>query len=236
MDQEHYQLFGVKDCVVTGNLKFDVTLPQDKIRQGQQWKSLWKTRQVVCAASTREGEEKVIINAWQKIEPDKRPLLLIVPRHLPRVIDIEEILQNQQISYIKRSQINDANEFTSDVLIGDTMGEMAFYLSCADYVLMGGTFMGTGGQNLIEPLSLGKPVIIGPSTYNFAQVCQNAIVAGIVIPLQGDDANTLQIALQQCIENLIKAPQIIQNMTTLSYGYAQLHQGATENTLKGLNY
>ncbi len=236
MDREHYQLFGVSDCVVTGNLKFDVTLPQEKILQGQQWKLLWQSRQVVCAASTREGEEKIIINAWQKIEPSDRPLLLIVPRHLPRVKDIEEMLHRQQVTFTKRSQIKDPSEVTSEVLIGDTMGEMAFYLSCADYVLMGGTFMGTGGQNIIEPLSLGKPVILGPSIYNFTQVCQDAIMAGIAIPIRGNSEDSIQIALQQCMENLIKAPQVIHNMTTLSDGYAQIHQGATENTLKGLNY
>jgi 3-deoxy-D-manno-octulosonic-acid transferase len=236
MDQENYQLFGVNDCVVTGNLKFDVILPQEKILQGQHWKTLWQSRQVVCAASTREGEENLIINAWKKMNPENRPLLFIVPRHLPRVKEIEEILHRQQMIYTKRSQIQDASEVTSDVLIGDTMGEMAFYLSCADYVLMGGTLMGTGGQNLIEPLSLGKPVILGPSTYNFAQICQDAIVAGIAIPIRGDTEESLQIALQECMENLIKIPQIIQNMATLSRGYAQLHQGATEKTLEGLNY
>lgn len=236
MDKEHYQLFGVQDCLVTGNLKFDVKLSAEKILQGQQWKSVWQSRKIICAASTREGEERIIISAWKTMKSLNKPLLIIVPRHLPRVPEIEELLKNHQISYTKRSQIKDASELQTDILIGDTMGEMAFYLSCADDVMMGGTLMGTGGQNLIEPLSLGKPVILGPSTYNFAQISQDAIAAGVAIAIQGDTEEDLQTSLQKCFENLMQNPQVLKNMAFLSQGYAELHQGATNKTLKGLNY
>jgi 3-deoxy-D-manno-octulosonic-acid transferase len=236
IDKEHYQLFGVQDCLVTGNLKFDVKLSAEKIIQGQQWKSVWQTRQIICAASTREGEERIILKAWEKIKSINKPLLIFVPRHLPRVPEIEELLKTHQISYTKRSQIKDASEVQTEVLIGDTMGEMAFYLSCADNVMMGGTLKGTGGQNLIEPLSLGKPVILGPSTYNFAQISRDAISAGVAISIQGDTEDDLQTSLQHCFENLIQNPQVLKNMALLSQGYAALHQGATDKTLKGLKY
>ena len=233
-DAEHYALFGIQSCPVTGNLKFDVQLDPTQIAFGQLWKKSLGSRQVVTLASSREGEEEMVIQAWSKLQ-DPKPLLLIVPRHLSRLTEIEKFLDHKKIAFAKKSLITPPTDLTHAVLIGDTMGEMAGYLSMADYVVMGGTLMGTGGQNLIEPISLGKPVILGPSTYNFADISQAAIESGIAIPLSQSTPSQLENELLNVFQDFQDHPQKIEKMSLLCSGFAKHHQGATAKTLDYLN-
>ncbi|BDW11980.1 3-deoxy-D-manno-octulosonic acid transferase [Polynucleobacter sp. SHI8] len=233
-DAEHYALFGILDCPVTGNLKFDVQLDPTQIIFGHLWKKSFGNRQVITLASSREGEEEIVIRAWAQLK-DPKPLLLIVPRHLPRTIEIERFLNQQNIAFTKRSIINPPINLTQDVLIGDTMGEMASYLSMADYVVMGGTLMETGGQNLIEPISLGKPVILGPSTFNFADISQAAIDAGVACQLKHSMPIQLENELSNIFHDFQNHPQKIGKMSLFCSEFAKHNQGATAKTLNYLN-
>ena len=233
-DAEHYQLFDVQNCQVTGNLKFDVQLAPEQIEQGQIWKAKLKHRQVICLASSREGEEKIVIQAWQKLMTTPKPILLIVPRHLTRLGDIEKLLHQENITYGKRSQIGLPDLINEDIFLGDTMGEMGIYLSVADYVIMGGTLMGTGGQNLIEPISIGKPVILGPSTYNFKDISLAAVAAGIATQIKQSNPEQLVIELNRHMSQLLHDPHRIDAMSMLCADYAQQHKGATQKTMQYL--
>jgi len=233
-DAKHYESLGIQNCPVTGNLKFDVQLAPEQIAYGQLWKKSLGNRQTITLASSREGEEEIVIRAWIQLQ-DPKPLLLIVPRHLARTIEIERFLNQQNISFTKRSMITTPINLTQDVLIGDTMGEMASYLSMADYVVMGGTLMGTGGQNLIEPISIGKPVILGSSTYNFADISQAAIVAGIAVPLTRSSSAQIENELFNYFQDFQKHPQKIENMSLFCNEFAKHHQGATTKTINYLN-
>ena len=233
-DAKQYETLGIQNCLVTGNLKFDVQLAPQQIAYGQLWKKSLSNRQIITFASSREGEEEMVIRAWGQLQ-DPKPLLVIVPRHLPRLIEIERFLNQQNISFIKRSMIASPMNLTQDVLLGDTMGEMASYLSMADYVVMGGTLMGTGGQNLIEPISLGKPVILGPSTYNFADISQAAIVAGIAVPLTRSSLDQIENELFNHFQDFQNHPQKIENMSLFCNEFAKHHKGATTKTINYLN-
>jgi len=233
-DAKHYESLGVQNCPVTGNLKFDVQLSPEQIAYGQLWKKSLGNRQIITLASSREGEEEVVIRAWRQLQ-DPKPFLVIVPRHLPRMIEIERFLNQQNIAFTKRSMITIPINQTQDVLIGDTMGEMASYLSMADYVVMGGTLMGTGGQNLIEPISLGKPVILGPSTYNFADISQAAIVAGIAIPLRESISTQIENELFNLFQDFQNHPLKIEKISLFCSEFARHHQGATIKTIDYLN-
>jgi len=233
-DANHYESLGIPNCPVTGNLKFDVQLASEQITFGQIWKKTLGNRPIITLASSREGEEEIVIRAWAQLKNPK-PLLLIVPRHLPRTIEIEKFLNQQNIAFTKRSIISSPINLTQDVLIGDTMGEMASYLSMADYVVMGGTLMGTGGQNLIEPISLGKPVILGSSTYNFADISQAAIVAGIAIPLREPSPTQIENDLFNVFQDFQNQPQKIEKMSLFCSEFAKRHQGATTKTINYLN-
>jgi 3-deoxy-D-manno-octulosonic-acid transferase len=233
-DANEYQKFDVKNCIVTGNLKFDVPLDQNQIDQGVQWKSFFKDRQIIAIASSRDGEEKLIIQAWKKLKLDSKPLLILVPRHLTRIEEIEKFLQQENISYIKKSSIKIIESFGQEILIGDTMGEMSMYLSMADYVIMGGSWMGTGSQNLIEPISLGKPVILGPSTFNFADISQMAVKAGVALQTSTGSNTQLENYLINIMQNFKDHPKDLSDLEVTCRNFATLHQGATLKTLNNL--
>lgn len=233
-DVAQYQSLGVTNCHVTGNLKFDVELPPHQVALGQLTKTQCGDRQIAVLASSREGEELLVLTAWQQLEPATRPLLVLVPRHVSRTADIAELLKSRGITCVQRSTLTLPTPITQDVLIGNTMGEMAVYLSLADYVIMGGTLMGTGGQNLIEPLSLGKPVILGPSIYNFSAISQTASTAGIAIQMKEGDVLEIQQELLKHLRNFQSQSQNSAAMAILCKEFAVQHQGATSKTLEHL--
>ncbi len=233
-DANEYQKFDIKNCIVTGNLKFDVPLDQNLIDLGVKWRSLFKDRQVIAIASSRDGEEKLIIQAWMKLKIDSKPLLILVPRHLTRMDEIEKFLQQEKIQYIKRSSMEIPESFSQDILIGDTMGEMSMYLSMADYVIMGGSWMGTGSQNLIEPISLGKPVILGPSTFNFADISQMAVKAGVALQTTASSITELENDLIKIMQRFIDHPKDLSDMERTCISFATVNQGATLKTLNNL--
>jgi 3-deoxy-D-manno-octulosonic-acid transferase len=232
-DCDRYKALGVKECWVTGNLKFDVQLSQEQVMKGQTWKHCMADQKILCAASTREGEEELIINAWLTMTEVDRPLLLIVPRHLTRVPELEQILQSHSLSFTKRSQMDLLQAVSSQILIGDSMGEMPMYLAVSDVVIMGGSWKGTGGQNLIEPIALGKPVIVGPSMYNFAQVTKDALSQGIVWQIDGQSDEKLSHDLGDYLKRIMR-DDLISKISLQTQGFAQNHQGATLNTIKHL--
>jgi 3-deoxy-D-manno-octulosonic-acid transferase len=233
-DANEYIKFGVTNYVITGNLKFDAPIDPQQIETGLQWKAKFENRQIIVFASSREGEEELIIKAFLKLKNDKNPILILVPRHLTRMEGIEKFLVNQKITYIKRSTIHNLSEFNQDIIIGDTMGEMAMYLAMADYVIMGGTWMGTGGQNLIEPISLGKPVILGPSTFNFSDISQLAVRAGIAIQTKTQAVDELEEFLVLTMQGFLDFPQKLRDLETQCTEFSKLHQGATLKTLNNL--
>ena len=235
-DAKRYQAFTKKPVRITGNLKFDAHLDKNLVELGAVWKrSYWPNRVTICAASTRDGEESLILKAWQQVDKTQNPLLMIVPRHMQRLDEVVASLQSQQLRYELRTQLHRAKLIDVDVLIGDTMGEMAAYLESSDVVVMGGTLQGTGGQNLIEPCSLGKPVILGPSTYNFAQVSHDALQLGAALSLGLDPdlpENILTDQLAQYLNQLISEPEKRLSMSIQGLQFSKDHQGATRQTLE----
>ena len=239
MDAKHYRTLGIENIDITGNLKFDVHLSEELIKLGQHWKnSLWPHRTVIMAASTREDEENLIIQAVLRLKYPFKPLLLIVPRHLKRIDAIEDVINTFHLKMSKRTQLQDKLLEDIDVVIGDSFGEMAAYFSASDIVVMGGTLKGTGGQNLIEPCALGKPVILGPSIYNFTQVSEFAISSGAAISLKNISPESsdgeLITSLTKVLEELLSNPQKTRFMSDSGVIFTRQHQGATQRTLRFL--
>ncbi len=202
-DAERLRLAGALAATVQvlGNIKFDMAPPPEQLALGQQGRRALG-RPVVLAASTREGEEALLLDAWLAVKnarPDPKepkqpePLLLIVPRHPQRFDDVVALVAQRGLSLSRRSSWAPAaqvpNEATpgptwpagakqAQVWLGDSMGEMALYFSMADVALLGGSFAPLGGQNLIEAAACGCPVVMGPHTFNFAQAAELALEAG----------------------------------------------------------
>lgn len=177
-DAERLRAAGVRDVVVCGNLKFDVSPPTKLLALGLQWRQSMQ-RPVVLAASTREGEESDLLARWRETSAP-RPLLLVVPRHPHRFDAVEGLIREAGFSVVRRKTWTSRPPpaaAAADVWLGDSMGEMPVYYACADVALLGGSFGEFGGQNLIEAAACGCPVVMGPHTFNFAQASARSLAA-----------------------------------------------------------
>jgi 3-deoxy-D-manno-octulosonic-acid transferase len=249
-DAKRYQALGVNDVIVTGNMKFDV--PEEAVNQslGKQWKRVLREQErlVVCAASTRAGEELIMIDAWKKLlsefGSEIKPLLIVVPRHPERFTDVADLLHQSTLSFERRSNLSDPRssaEFASaphwtnvDVLLGDSMGEMEAYYNATDLVVMGGSLLPTGGQNLIEACANGCPVILGEHTYNFQQASEDAIACGAAVRIPATLPHELAQSLSETIRNLLTNTAQREMMSAKALEYASVHQGATQRILDRL--
>ncbi len=175
-DAERLAALGANPVSVTGNLKFDVRINPMLQAQGRDWRSrVPEGRPIWLAASTREGEEAIILAAHRALcarHPVLNPLLILVPRHPQRFDAVAALAQREGFALRPRSE--SPPDATTQVWLGDSMGEMVAYYSMADVAVIGGSLLPFGGQNLIEAAACGAPLIIGPHTYNFQAAAELA--------------------------------------------------------------
>jgi 3-deoxy-D-manno-octulosonic-acid transferase len=178
-DAQRIRDSGAPVVEVAGNLKFDLTPDAAQLAQGAAWREALG-RDVVLAAITREGEEAMLLAAWQRARPPGA-LLLIVPRHPPRFDEVAALIQAAGLTLARRSSWQDRpppEAAHADVWLGDSMREMALYYGCAQVALLGGSFAPLGGHNLIEAAACGCPLLMGPSTFNFNDAAELSLAAG----------------------------------------------------------
>lgn len=204
-DADRLTLLGAQNVHVTGNLKFDVCIDPVLQALGQQWRAAVNAqtpRPIWLAASTREGEEPLILAAHRALcdlLPNNHPLLVLVPRHPQRFNDVANLVTREGLTLKRRSAA--LPDTKTDVWLGDSMGEMVAYYSLADVAVIGGTLLPFGGQNLIEAAACGAPLIIGPHTYNFSAAANDAEKTGAAIRLEEVSPDTLATALHALITN-----------------------------------
>ncbi len=156
---------------VTGSVKFDMHLPASIKEQGEVLRRDWGVeRSIWIAASTRQGEDEQILDAFAKICHDRpESLLVLVPRHPERFDSIAALCEKRGFNIQRRSKHRPCTN-DIDIYIGDTMGDLTLMYAASDVAFVGGSLVQTGGQNPIEAAALGLPVIMGPSLYNFSEV------------------------------------------------------------------
>jgi 3-deoxy-D-manno-octulosonic-acid transferase len=234
LDAKRYNSLGLSNVMVTGNLKFDVIPHPEQIEHALALKKqLTQQVQIVCAASTRDGEESLIIEAWQKFLKSKENTsdanhfcLLIVPRHPQRFNDVFTQLQSSFANVSRRSTMTD-QEFSEvinrgAVILGDSMGEMNFYYALSDIVIMGGSLLPLGGQNFIEACALSRPIILGEHTFNFQQASADVIDSRAAIRVANLDD------LVKAMHLLLTNHQVKEEMSTNALDFANQHTGATK--------
>lgn len=221
-DAARLRALGAEAVTVTGNLKFDIEWPAQQIAQGRALRRSVGTRPVLLAASTREGEEALLLDAVAQAGLG-RALLVIVPRHPQRFDEVAALIAARGLPFCRRSA--DTSVADAAVLLGDSMGEMFMYYAACDVVLMGGSFLPYGAHSLIEPCALGRPVIIGPSTYNFAEAADAALQAGAVL-----SAADLRAALPLA-QALASDAERCQRMGAAGAAFAAAHRGATRRVM-----
>jgi 3-deoxy-D-manno-octulosonic-acid transferase len=222
-DAERLRSLGAPHVDVLGNLKFDVTPPPAQHALGEDFRRRLGSRPLFLCASTRDGEEELIIDAWRQFGCAEM-LLAIVPRHPQRFDDVARLLDQRQLAWQRRS---DGASLRADtrVWLGDSMGELFAYYAAADIAFVGGSLLDHGGQNLIEPCALGKPVLIGPSTYNFADAAREAVAIGAARTVGSAE----ELVKTACA--LLDAPTQRQRMGEVALAFAIRHRGATARTL-----
>ena len=186
-DAARLATLGANPVPVCGNLKFDMTPDAAQAEAGRAWRAALG-RPVVVLASTREGEEKLLLDALSA--STSSALALFVPRHPQRFDAVAALIGPTAPRRSRGESPRPQDRF----FLGDTMGEMAFYYAAADVAIIGGSFLPLGGQNLIEACATGTPVVFGPSMYNFAEASTLALAAGAAIQAQ-DAAAAVRLAV-----------------------------------------
>jgi len=224
-DAERLQALGAQHPIICGNLKFDVTPPADSAATGAELRQLLgKGRTVFMAASTREGEESLILDAVQGTDV----LTLLVPRHPQRFAEVESLLKARGLRYVLRTELVQTLNKDVQVVLGNSMGEMYTYYAASDFAVMGGSLQPLGGQNLIEAAAMGVPTILGPHMFNFAQVTQAAVIADAAVQL-GDVAE-----LHNMIATLAADKNKVQTMAQAAKGFTLQHRGTTERLMAAI--
>lgn len=220
-DAERLQALGAGNVTVCGNLKFDVEPPADATANGarlRQW--LGTARPVFLAASTREGEESLICDAIGRLDIPGL-LTVIVPRHPQRFDEVAALLAKRGLRHARKSTLSGPLAADCQVLLGDTMGEMFTYYAACDAAFIGGSLLPLGGQNLIEASAMGKPVLIGPHTFNFAEAAEQAVACCAAWRVA--DTEALAAALQ----NLLRHEETRQKMSAAALNFSRSATGAT---------
>ena len=236
-DAERLRTLGVDDALVAGNLKFDRPVDTALLALGRQWRAglsglqpepqpepqpgPHSARQVILAASTRDGEEADLLAGL-----NRKPLWIFVPRHPQRFEAVANQIQAQGFRLVRRSQ--DTHWAKAEVILGDSMGEMTAWYAMADVAILGGSLRPFGGQNLIEAAAVGCPVVLGPHTFNFAQAADDAVECGAA--LRAHNA-AHAVALAQSVAG---NPSQRDAMSRSALEWVESHRGATQRTLRAL--
>lgn len=210
---------GAASVRVTGNLKFDIVPPPELVERGAAWRGQWGPRPVMLAASTREGEEASILRAFAASAPAD-VLLVLVPRHPQRFDEVATLIEAVGLPCQRRSDLDGALDPRTRVLLGDSLGELFAYYAACDVAFVGGSLAPLGGQNLIEAASVGRPVLVGPHTFNFEAATQFAIEAGAALRV-GDAEALVGAALELLGDAAARA-----RMGEAGLAFAARHRGA----------
>jgi 3-deoxy-D-manno-octulosonic-acid transferase len=220
---------GARDIVVTGNLKFDVVVPDAALALGRELRGRFGTeRQVWLAASTRDGEEALILDAMARTALPDGALTVLVPRHPQRFGAVADLLSARGIPFRRRSENRDVPADVS-VVLGDSIGELLAYCASADVAFVGGSLEPLGGHNLIEPIAIGTPTLVGPHTFNFAEATARAVEAGAAVRVTDADALALRVSA------LLGDPAQRAELRTAALAFRAAHRGAVDRLAAWLN-
>lgn len=223
-DAARLSALGARRVTVTGNIKFDISPPAAMLALGAEFRTRFDDRPVLLAASTREGEEALLLDAFARLAPPE-VLLALVPRHPQRFDEVAALAANRGLAPQRRATGEQVAAQTR-VWLGDSMGEMFAYYAAADAALIGGSWLPFGGQNLIEACAVGTPVILGPHTFNFTVVAEQAIAAGAAVREADIEAGVARGLA------LLRDQEQRKTMGDAGRAFATAHRGATSRSIE----
>ena len=242
-DAERFKAFGARNVMVTGELRFDQIIPPNLTSSAY---TLFQSQPkigdhaVVTITSAVEGEDELYIEAIHRIQKDyaatnrPAPLFIYVPRAPERFAHVGQLLERAGLSVIRRSTAFDQDlapqgKFDlaqADVLLGDSLGEMYFYLSLADFVVVGGGFIPSGAHNVIEPLALKKTVLVGPYIWTIEYPALEAIEAGVLTKVD---------SIEELADGIGKLSKGDAHTIRTNAAFYEEHTGAVQRSLEAIN-
>lgn len=254
-DAQRFLQVGVnqQNLEISGNLKFDVPINKSLVELGKSWKNFWKNsaknfysgeRFIFLAASTREGEEELLLQQWKKLlfkirvlaakqhNNSANPLLVIVPRHPQRFDEIYNLTKHKfSLNIAKRSEnfenLSAEQLAEIDVWLGDSMGEMVAYYTCADASVIGGSLKNLGGQNLIEAAACSCPQLFCKKhMFNFSVAAENALKYQAAVNF--DDIAEITDFVEKNYQN----SNLLNSYKNNAVLFANSYKGATSKTLQ----
>jgi 3-deoxy-D-manno-octulosonic-acid transferase len=212
---------------VTGNVKFDAAPPGAVPRVLEELRAVAAGRPVLVAGSTMAGEDEQVLEAVQRMPAQRRPLLLLAPRHPERASDVMQLVAARGLPVVRRTLVSEAPAGCAVVVL-DTVGELAALYQLADVAFIGGSLVTTGGHNPIEPARFGVPVLTGPHVRNFSAVYQHFISAGAarVVHSAGE--------LAAALDSWLTDPDAARAAGEAGVQLLARHAGATARTMDAL--
>ena len=230
-DGKNFLKLGLSETQLTiaGNIKFDALLNSELSSRASRLKLEWSgqnNRRIFLAASTHQGEDEIVLDAYKKIRKNYPELLLVlVPRHPERFSEVAQLCLDHDLSIVKRSDSVGPKRY-DQVLLGDTMGELMLFYGACDVSFVGGSLIPSGGHSLIEPAIWGTPLISGPSLYNFSEVSQ------LLTDVQGmricQDSSSMAKTVQELLGDTLEA----RRMGTAAKSVAEGNRGALGKLMK----
>ncbi len=223
IDRERILALGATAVDVTGNLKFDVAPDPHLLALGATWRSALGGRKVVLAASTREGEEALLMPLLKELAALGH-FVVVVPRHPQRFDEVAQIAAAAGLPLARRSDGAAPGPALTGWL-GDSMGEMPAYYALADCAYIGGSLLPLGGQNLIEAAACACPAVIGPHTWNFSEAAEAGVAAGAALRV------TDVAGLAHALDAILTDDALRARMIGAAGDFAAAHRGATARTM-----
>jgi 3-deoxy-D-manno-octulosonic-acid transferase len=232
-DAERFVALGLPadKAIVTGNIKFDLSLSDEVRAQAQQLKQQLSDegqRPIWIAASTHQGEDEIILDAFAQLRASHSPwaqraVLVLVPRHPERFERVAQLCSSRGFVVERRSTQQWSG--AADILLGNTMGELLVMLGASDIAFVGGSLVPNGGHNFIEPAAWGLPLLSGEHLFNFAEVARLMTEAGAL------EQVTSAQQLAQVVIGLMDNPAEREQRGAAGLSVALNNRGALDKTL-----
>jgi len=229
LDGERLAVMGIppERIEVTGNIKFDAAPPGPPPRILEELRRLSAGRPVLIAGSTMSGEDDSVLDAWLALTEARRPFLILAPRHPERAAEVLDAAASRSVEAIRRTHLAEATP-TCQVIVLDTIGELAALYAMADVAFVGGSLASTGGHNPIEPARFGVPVLTGPHVRNFASVYDRFFQAGAALVVCN------RAELTSAITTLLDDPEAARRAGAAGRSLLARNAGATARTVDAL--
>jgi 3-deoxy-D-manno-octulosonic-acid transferase len=229
-DASRLQTLGAQNITVSGSLKIDIEVTVALRKKAEMLAARWSNRgqrRVLIAASTHQGEDEQLLDVLQKLRKlDPQILLVLVPRHSQRFEVVKKRCLQQ--GYHVRCHSEHRVDENTDIIIGDTIGELMLMYGASDIAFFGGSLVDNGGHNILEPAAWGLPIVIGPSVYNFVAIVDGLLaVKGICLVNNGRE-------LLESLTALVENPAQRHQMGQAAYRYIASNKGALEKLLRFL--